>query len=85
MLKNFKIFFNFNQSLNKINGIRFKQIKADNSTKPLNLSPKKLEDKLKKQVLFYIDNELPDKQLDNDLKPLKTSIKTQVYIFKVKN
>ena len=81
MLKNFKNFLTFNQSLNKIIGIRFKQIKADNAAKPLNLSPKKLEEKLKKQVLFYIDNELPDKQLDNDLKPLKTSIKTQVFIY----
>ena len=80
MLKNFKKFLTLNQSWNKINAIRFKQTKADNSVKPLNLSPKKLEDKLKKQVLFYVDNELPDKQLDNDLKPLKTSIKTQVYI-----
>jgi len=80
MLKNFKNFLTLNHSWNKINAIRFKQTKADNSAKPLNLSPKKLEDKLKKQVLFYVDNELPDKQLDNDLKPLKTSIKTQVYI-----
>jgi len=77
----FKIYRNvltINRFLVKYNQIQLKQIQTNGTTSP-NLSPKKLEEQIKKQVLFYIDNELPDKQLDNDLKPLKQSIKIQVY------
>lgn len=39
---------------------------------------KKLEDKIKKKVQFYILNELPDKNLENKVAELKQSIKEQV-------
>ena len=48
------------------------------SSKATTSSPKKLNEKIKKQILYYIENELPDKQLETELKPLKNSIKTQV-------
>jgi hypothetical protein len=77
MLKSLNV-FTFNRLLSKINRIQFNQIKTDGSKSP-KLSTKKIEDRIKKQTLFFIYNELPDKQLDNDLKPLKQSIKIQVY------
>ena len=77
MFKNLNV-FTLNRFLTKINRIQFNQIKTDGVKSP-NLSTKKIEERIKKQTLFYIDHELPDKQLDNDLKPLKQSIKIQVY------
>ena len=76
MLKSLNV-FTLNRLLTKINRIQFNQIKTDGVKSP-NLSTKKIEDRIKKQTLFYIENELPDKQLDNDLKPLKHAIKIQV-------
>ena len=53
--------------------IPFNQIKSNSK-----ISKKHLEDKINKQISFYIENELPDKSLENDVKILKSCIKTQV-------
>jgi hypothetical protein len=46
------------------------------STKSQNVT-KKQQEIVKKFVQTYIDNDLPDKKLEDELKPLKNSIKTQ--------
>lgn len=49
------------------------------NTQWLSTKSKKLDENLKKKLLFYIENELPDKNLEIQLKDLKNSIKSQVF------
>lgn len=44
------------------------------------LSSIKLTKKAKEKVKFYIHNDLPDKELENQLKSLKDSIRSQVNV-----
>lgn len=55
--------------------------KYSTSVSNKNVNSKKLEDKIKKKVQFYIQNELPDLNLENHVADLKQSIKTQVSKF----
>ncbi|CAF0742537.1 unnamed protein product [Brachionus calyciflorus] len=41
------------------------------------INPKKIEEKIKKTIQFFIENDLPDKNLENQVSDLKKSIKSQ--------
>ena len=83
MLKIYKNLLEINRPLLTFCQKNSLQINTESSgTGTKAISSKKFEEKIKKQTLFYIDNELPDKQLENDLKPLKILIKAQVFLTK---
>ena len=43
-------------------------------------STKKVEERIKIRLNYYVENELPDKSLEAKLKNLKFEIKTQVHL-----